>query len=77
MENKSKHASMPNIILYKLHCIPICEAKSSVTLYTAIPLTIPHKRLAVHQAVLDMRHKVLMVPQHLPEISHVCLDEVS
>lgn len=30
-----------------------------------------------HQAVFDMRHKVLMALQQLPEISDVCLGEVS
>ena len=30
-----------------------------------------------HQAVFDMRHKILMALQQLPEISDVCLGEVS
>lgn len=42
------------------------------------PLTIPQKKIGCsHQAVFDMRHKLLIALQQFPEIGNVRLGEVS
>ena len=67
------HTIMSNFLFWQKY-----GAKSSLTQYMAMQLTILQKRIGCfHQAIFDMRHKVLMALQQFPEISSVCLGEVS